>query len=119
MASYSGLAALMAAYPETMILRTFSELNKKNLLYYQAEIASLERELQEIEEEDRTSHVPLHREFDIRWSSLAQEARENDGRVGQGASVQHTRDGLQWQVFLKITRLLFEYSKWKLTIEIP
>jgi hypothetical protein len=111
MASYSGLAALMATYPETMILRTFSELNKKNLLYYQAEIAGLERELQEIEEEDRRSQVPLHCEYDIRWSSLAREARENDERTRQGASVQHTRDGLQWQVFLKIRRLLFEYSK--------
>src|SRR5438067_1668554 len=117
MASYSGLAALMAAYPETMILRTFSELNKKNLLYYQAEIAGLERELHEIEEEDRRSHVPLHREGDIRSSSLALEARENDERVGQGSSVQHTGDGLQWQVFLKIRRLLFEYSKWRLTLE--
>ena len=66
MTPYSGPAALMATYPETIILRTFSELNKKNLLYYQAEVVSLERELQEIEEEDQRSHIPLHCEYDVR-----------------------------------------------------
>jgi hypothetical protein len=111
MASYSSLATLMARYPETMIVRTFSELNKKNLLYYQAEIVNLERELHEIEEEDRQSDLPLCREYDTKWSSLTQQSKDNNSRIVQGLPVQHTREGLQWEVFLKIRRLLFEYSK--------
>jgi hypothetical protein len=112
MASYTSLAALMARYPEVMILRKYADLNAKNLLYYQAELASLEQELQEIEDEDRKSNALPRHQFDRRWSTLAQAQSTNvESQGGRADVVNCSRDGLQWQVFLKLRRVLFEYSK--------
>ena len=46
MGNYLDLSKLMSKYPEVFILRKFSGLNVKNLLYYQAELAHLEQELE-------------------------------------------------------------------------
>ena len=44
---YTGLASLMVENPEKAILRRFTLLNIKNLLYMQAEITLLEKELED------------------------------------------------------------------------
>jgi hypothetical protein len=114
MASYTSLAALMARYPEAMILRKYADLNAKNLLYYQAELANLEQELQEIEDEDRKSNTLPRYQFDRRWSILAQaQSTDVESQGGRADVANCSRDGLQWQVFLKLRRVLFEYSKHK------
>lgn len=116
MGSYTALAAFMAAYPDVAVFRTFSELNRKNLLYMQAEIAILEDELNDIADED--SKDTHRKDFATNWRSLAKECRENEKKAriaemqGLPVQLQKTRDGWQWQTFLRIRKLLHEYSRW-------
>jgi hypothetical protein len=51
--NYTGLADLMAENPEKAIFRRFTQLNIKNLLYLQAELACLEEDLNEAVEHDK------------------------------------------------------------------
>jgi len=114
MSSYSSLATLMGRYPDVLILRKYAELNAKNLLYYQAELANLEQELHEIEEEDRSSGTDPRQKFDKRWSSLAGDPASNNPLPSQSFSQQPlTRDTLQWYVFLRLRRVLAEYSMFR------
>ncbi|KAL9601210.1 MAG: hypothetical protein Q9179_002939 [Wetmoreana sp. 5 TL-2023] len=55
MASYNKLAALMGEHQEMATFRRFQRLNAKSILYMQAEILHLERELDMIELEDKVS----------------------------------------------------------------
>ncbi|KAI8930810.1 hypothetical protein NX059_011833 [Plenodomus lindquistii] len=52
---YPKLAARMLVRPETMILRKFSMLNIRTLLYMQAELASLEIKLDKLTRQDAAS----------------------------------------------------------------
>ena len=54
MASYSALSDFMSEHTEVFAIRLFTKLHIKTLLYYQAELAELEQELDEVEEVDRT-----------------------------------------------------------------
>jgi hypothetical protein len=113
--SYYTLAAFMAQYPDTAIFRTFSKLNKRNLLYLQAEIAVLEDQLHDVAEEDREDSS--RREYGADWRSLASEylKNEEESRIARTNNEeykpQHSRDGLQWEIFLKIRSLLEKYSE--------
>lgn len=113
MDSYSGLANLTVTYPEMLILRKYTELNAKNLLYYQAELAILEAELKQLEEADKNSHEPVLRDFGKRWSALTAAAQEQTKQIQMGklSAPQETRDSAQWRKFLEIRRVLAEYSK--------
>ncbi|KAI9863298.1 MAG: hypothetical protein M1813_003740 [Trichoglossum hirsutum] len=55
MDGYDKLAAFMGDHHEMLILRRFSMLNAKNLLYLQAELVNLEAELKDIVTSDRNS----------------------------------------------------------------
>lgn len=101
----------MGTYPDHLILRTFSDLNVKNLLYYQAELAILERDLELIEDEDRRSSNTVLHDFDTRWSALVKAFRENQSQSGTPASLPTTREEKQWDTFLRIRVVLAEYSK--------
>lgn len=72
MPSYPVLAQTLSAHPSLQIFRSYSALNLKSILYYQAELAHLESELAEIEEQDRTCSDPksIRREFGEDWWSL-------------------------------------------------
>jgi hypothetical protein len=50
--NYTGLADLMAANPEKTIVRRFTHLNIKNLLYLQVELACLEEDNMNLEPTD-------------------------------------------------------------------
>jgi hypothetical protein len=52
--NYTGLADLMAENPEKAIVRRFTHLNIKNLLYMQAELAYLEEDLNNAIEHDKS-----------------------------------------------------------------
>jgi hypothetical protein len=114
MGNYLDLSKLMSKYPEVFILRKFSGLNVKNLLYYQAELAHLEQELEEIEDEDRLSDENPRNGYATNWKSL-----------GLGANIKHTpqesgasrtpRNSLQWQTFLRLREVLNKYSQWDRT----
>ena len=125
MDSYSGLAAFMANHPDIAIFRTFSKLNTKNLLYYQAEIALLEEELYRIEIEDRKAGGDREL-FHTRFRSLANNQRERErererqtqGQTGLSnlPAPPDPRESLQWDTFRKIRAVLESYSKRDLNV---
>lgn len=79
MPTYPVLAQTLSAHPSLQIFRTYSALNLKSILYYQAELAHLEARLAEVEEEDRacSDASSIRREFGEDWWSL---------RYGDGSS---------------------------------
>lgn len=63
MGTYAALSELVSKHPEVLVVRAFSQLQIKSLLYYQAELAELEEEPEEIEKEDRASSDAARRGF--------------------------------------------------------
>ena len=96
---YPRLAAHMSLQPETAIFRTFSELNAKNLLYMQAEIALLEKELHRCELEDAKDICPKRHksQYAVSWYWLIESKCDGDTK--------------QLDLVLRIRRLLKEYSE--------
>ena len=114
MGNYLDLSKLMSKHPEVFILRKFSGLNVKNLLYYQAELAHLEQELGEIEDEDQLSDENPRKGYAINWKSLG--LGTDVKHTPQGSSALRTpRDSLQWQTFLRLREVLNKYSQWDRT----
>jgi len=96
---YPKLAAQMGHYPETAILRRFATLNSQNLLYLQAEVIHLEKQLRELEVADsqvQGGNKPLYAK-DWYWLKTSAE----DGDV----------EGKQWQVLIETRAKLKEYSQ--------
>ena len=91
---YPKLGSLMGADPPLAIFRRYSALNAQTLLYMQAEINQLERDLQEITEEDFKSSDPERSAFSREWWKLA-------GATGI--------DSLQWKRSLDIRAKLDQY----------
>ncbi|KAF2475307.1 uncharacterized protein BDR25DRAFT_350697 [Lindgomyces ingoldianus] len=97
---YPRLAGQMEILPETAIYRRFGALNSRNLLYYQAELASLEKEL--ILQENLDSSVPEKQRYALDWYWLSQSVEQGDRK--------------QLDLVMKMRALLKEYSKllpWK------
>jgi hypothetical protein len=112
MGTYSDLALLMASHPDVMIIRKFAHLNAKNLLYYEAELACLEHELEAIELEDRHCGETPRQDYATSWATMA--ASGDDGNESATTSREQglgRRDMLQWQTFLKIREQLCKYSE--------
>jgi|ERR1700722_14677817 len=112
MGTYPDLAHLLATYPDLVILRRFSNLKAKNLLYYQAELATLEHELKAIELEDRHQGGAPRRDYATSWATMAASGDEsNESTTAEGERGVNQRDTLQWQTFLRIREQLCKYSK--------
>jgi hypothetical protein len=97
MAGYSKLALLMSHNNEYGIVRSFRELNFKNLLYLQAELVQLEAELRKIVEEDRQSQDRVRTYYERDWRLLSESLRDGYDE--------------QWKKMLQIREKLNEYSK--------
>jgi hypothetical protein len=110
MASYDRLSHLMADHNDLLILRTFSSLNIKNLLYYQAELANLECELREIESEDQSCRSSPRQEYAASWKILSAGPEVHSFALST-SPVRNVRDALQWQLFRRIRAVRREYSK--------
>lgn len=110
MGNYSQLSRLMSDHPELLILRKYTDLNVKNLLYYQAELAHLELELQEVESEDRDSGSPPRNGFATSWKTLSTKSG-CASLVATDARSREPREDLQWQIFCRIRSVLKDYSK--------
>ena len=100
-AGYDRIAAFLASDPPSMFVRRFARLNAKNILYYQAELADLEADLEDIIGLDRDSASrdggnEKHYPFSIGHLK---------GTLGNSKNV-----SMQWEKFLEIRRLLKEYS---------
>src|SRR3989442_11964022 len=71
MVGYTDLSSLMSKHPEVFILRSFRDLNVKNILYYEAELAHLECELREVEEEDEAEKTLPRKEYAVNWKRMS------------------------------------------------
>lgn len=98
-AGYSVLSSLMGAYPEVAIFRRFGSINARNLLYMQAELTSLEKQLLDAEKADLGSAHPDRTIYSRDWRTLAESVEAVDG------------DSSQWKIFLQLRAKIREYSK--------
>lgn len=94
---YPKLAAQMELQPETSLFRRFGFLNAQNLLYYQAELTTLEKKLRDRQIADSLNANGNKCQYGVNWYWLDQS--EDDG------------DTLQLDLVLKIRETLKEYSK--------
>lgn len=93
---YAKIAMTMSHHGELAIFRRFSKLNLQNLLYLQAELTNLEKDLGELVERDK---LDASRGFYAKdWWSLAESSDEEEGQE-------------QWDKVLQIREKLKEYSK--------
>lgn len=100
---YSKLASLMGRHPEVAILRRFSTLNVRNLLYLQAELVHLEHQLALCTKADLESRDQDRVEYDRDWYALSSS--------GQAVRDRSDGDGEQWRIVMEIRKVLKEYSK--------
>ena len=92
---YPRLASFVGHYPGMAVFRRFERLNAQSLLYQEAEICHLERELDIIAKRDHSSKDPKSQSF----STYAFELRRAQAP-----------DNLQWQKVLELRQRLKEYS---------
>lgn len=94
------IAKLMAVRPEFESYSRFRELNVKNLLYYQVELAELREELKELELIDWQK-----REL----SDAGKFAKRADYLIAS-PTLESSKDRKQWKVVVKIRKLLKQYN---------
>lgn len=98
MKGYKKIATLMGNYPELGMVSQFSSLNIQSLLYRQAELISLQQDLQELVDSSDRSSDEEKREFSRDWNALSS-ANEKDG------------SDEQWRLVLLIRERLKAYSE--------
>ena len=110
MDGHAKLAALMGAHPEVAILRRFGALSMQNLLYLQAELVALEKDLRVASADDNLSPDPDRARFHRDWYSLSHcgGGANEDNRSGKECVDELA--GKQWQIVLRIREKLAEYS---------
>jgi len=98
---YPRLAGQMGRLPQLGVFRRFGALNMRNLLYYQAELAQIEQDLIQTELEDARNTQDLQGDYCGNWADLS------------GSTTDHNQEfsGEQWELVLKMRKLLKEYSK--------
>jgi hypothetical protein len=96
---YDRLASFMGFFPEAAIFSRFAALNAKNLLYFQAELSFLEQELERAAKADAQSASETRRRYSREWFTLSHAEEQQDG------------DPRQWKIFLRIRRVLNEFSR--------
>ncbi|EON64338.1 hypothetical protein W97_03569 [Coniosporium apollinis CBS 100218] len=94
---YPRLGTYMGLIPEVAILRRFGDLNAQNLLYLQAEIVHLERELRELELADSLSTIGRKPQYAVDWFWLSRSELDGDQK--------------QWNKFCNIREKLREYNE--------
>lgn len=109
MVTYDVLCRLMSEHPELLILRSYSTLNIKSLLYYEAELAHLEVELMELESEDRYCGSSPRKDFATDWKSLSTSSKHASLLKAYGQP-RNERDALQWQTMCRIRSVLRDYN---------
>jgi len=96
MEGYAKLARLMSRHNEYGILRSFSELNAKNLLYLQAELVELESELRALANADKSSQNRVRQHYEKDWRLLNESLHDGYDE--------------QWKKMLQIREKLNTYS---------
>ena len=90
---YPKFAGRMELIPEIAIFRRFGALNAQNLLYLQAQLVYLERQLRDCEKADNANG---HEDYAVDWFWLQRSAEDGDGT--------------QWDLVKEIRKVLKEYS---------
>lgn len=93
------VAKMMSTTPEFGNLCRFSDLNMKSLLYYQAELYKLRMDLHKLEYHDKRTAERGSRPSNFYWRADFLVASKD----------QETHE--QWDVIVKIRKVLKEYSK--------
>ena len=93
MEGYAKLARLMSRHNEYTILRSFTELNVKNLLYLQAELVQLEAELWALANADSSSQNRVRQYYEKDWRLLSESLQ--DGYDEQWKKVLEIREKLK------------------------
>lgn len=96
---YPALASLQGQYPELAIYRRFSTLNARHILYLQAEIVNLEKDL---ENDSRIDGISDDKNTRLRNKNLYFLNKKNENGV----------IGLQWHTMVSVKEKLKEYSKY-------
>lgn len=94
---YPKLATIMGPYKGMALFKRFAALNARNLLYMQAELLELQRQLDMAASFDREEGYS----YDVEALALIKSDEEDEEQD----------DASQWQLFLKIRRKLKEYSQ--------
>jgi hypothetical protein len=77
---YPKLAVRMAQKPEMTMLRQFSALSVRNLLYMQAELATLEKELNKFTKEDSVEEKSNKKHYATDWAALLSSHKDGDAK---------------------------------------
>jgi hypothetical protein len=77
---YPRLAAQIGLRPELAIFRRFGFLNAQNLLYYQAELSQLEKQLRQCQREDSMSRKDQKARYALNWYWLRESVYDEDTR---------------------------------------
>lgn len=100
MEGYAKIASRMVAYPELAIVRRFKQLNIQNVLYLQAQLHHLEKQLYSLAKVDIQSSSEQRKLYSRDWYTLSQSLESSD----------ELHRGDQWELVLQIRQVLKEYS---------
>jgi hypothetical protein len=102
--NYHALANVLSSYADILVLKRFRELQIRNLLFYQAELAHLEQELQEIELKDAQNARVASALINVRWTPAM-------ARKPTTPPPNKTLSSLYSEKMLQIRETLQNYSK--------
>ncbi|KAI1772806.1 hypothetical protein F4818DRAFT_443690 [Hypoxylon cercidicola] len=94
---YSKIALFMQDHPEDAIVRRFSALNLQNILYLQAEVINLQRDIDKLEADNNSSVEEDRRDFALDWYTLAH--MHNTPESGE-----------QWEKWVQLRKVLKKYN---------
>lgn len=98
MEGYAKIASFMSSHSESAQVLRFSDISLQNILYLQAEIYGLREDLRHIEKQNQSSSSEELKSFSLDWFTLASTQNDN-GQTNE-----------QWQKFVKLRKLLKDYS---------
>lgn len=99
MGGYHDIAGLMTRFPITAVFKRFGFLNYLNILYFQAELAILEKVIKETAQKDRDSS---DRECQQYFQSFR--------HLPEGRTETAEKNDTQWRLILRMREVLKDYS---------
>ncbi|KAL8630044.1 hypothetical protein Q9189_004239 [Teloschistes chrysophthalmus] len=112
MASYNKMVSMFAGHEEAAIFRRFDKLNRKTLLYMQAELIHLEAELKQIEIDDGSApSEDEEKKVDDEKKFEEEEKPRNLSSVYDLKESAGTGNDLQWRKYKEIRGKLQAYNR--------
>ena len=110
--NYTAFAQFLSSYPDELTLLRFRELSIRNLLFYQAELVHLTRQLQQLEDHDAEMHPEPEKRVNHRWTpAMAAKPRESRTSDADGVTATTTIVDLYCEKILEIRETLTKYSE--------